>query len=409
MTSPICSTKATRAGRTSWAPSTTLQRWEHDHEETAAVLPAVTLSGVAPERSATADSVIVTAIPAGAGDCILVEYRDEDAILHRVLIDGGLGTSFDTGLGAYARAQPGGRLDVDVLVVTHIDNDHIVGAVKALEQGLLTAQDVWFNGLAELDQLDTRAPKQGDQLSALVPAEQRNRVVEGAALHVPDTGSLPVLTLPGGARCTLLTPNRARLDKLRDRWKATAARGTAVGIEDLEARIDQQDLGRAQPGFGKDTSVTNASSIAFVFEHGTTTALFTGDAFAGDLSDGLDRLLRERHLTRLSGRPVQALPPRQRQQHHAGTARTPRRPRGPGVHGRRRSSPRRGRRPPPRRAPRTTAACGSPAMARRSARPPSSSPGPRSPRVPPRRSSSSDPSLVPSEPSAGLSSVLPPW
>ncbi len=51
--------------------------------------------------------------------------------------------------------------------------------------------------------------------------------------------------------------------------------------------------------FGGDSSVANGSSIAVLFEHGATAMLLTGDAFAGELTATIRRLLAERAAERL--------------------------------------------------------------------------------------------------------------
>ena len=278
-----------------------LEQWEEanvEHSNTAAThAPSVAATTASTRVHTVASSVALTAFPAGCGDCLLIEW-DGAAGHHRMLIDGGMASALDEGIGRYAAALPEARLVVDVAVVTHIDLDHVGGAIAATRAGLVEAPDVWFNGLDEIRAL-TRGPRQGDEFSSLIPPEVRNRPVNGAAICIADGGALPVFDLADGARCTVLGPTPERLDRLDRAW-ATAKRGAADDpLADLLHRLGD-DLDRGGPrSFGGDHSVPNGSSIALLFEYGGTSLLLTGDAYAGDLQQSIRRLLDEREQSRL--------------------------------------------------------------------------------------------------------------
>ncbi|HSB87142.1 MAG TPA: CHAT domain-containing protein [Ilumatobacteraceae bacterium] len=279
-----------------------LRRWEELNVERgvpppAAVAPAVAATGAVAGIHTVASGVSVTAFPAGCGDCLLVEW-DGPTGHHRLLIDGGMANVLDDGLGRFAAAKPEGRLHVDVAVVTHIDLDHIGGAISAFRRGFVEAADVWFNGLDEIRSV-RRGPRQGDEFSSLIPADRRNRPVTGGAIHVADDGPLPAFDLADGARCTVFGPTLERLEHLERAWTSSRRGSSDESIEELAERIGS-DLDRgAARSFGGDSSVANGSSIAMLFEYAGTSLLLTGDAFAGDLERSIRRLLAERDLTRL--------------------------------------------------------------------------------------------------------------
>ena len=89
-------------------------------------------------------------LPARCGDSIWLEYGSptESRI---VIIDGGLTDSAEVLRRRIEKARTergGGTLDVELLVVTHIDNDHILGIKELLEHApdWLNIKDIWFNG-----------------------------------------------------------------------------------------------------------------------------------------------------------------------------------------------------------------------------------------------------------------------
>ena len=85
-------------------------------------------------------------LPAGHGDCLWIEYGDSSAT-HRWLIDGGTQASA-AGLLRRIESLPENERHFELLVLSHIDSDHIGGAlplIKAVQHGLRFG-DVWFNG-----------------------------------------------------------------------------------------------------------------------------------------------------------------------------------------------------------------------------------------------------------------------
>lgn len=246
----------------------------------------------------------LTAYHAACGDCLQVDYSGTDGKPHQLLIDGGLGTAFDDGLGTML-GPPGQPTSVDLAVVTHVDGDHIEGILRAFKDQRLAADDVWFNGrnqLVELFEGPDRSTRQGDALSLLIPDDQRNRAVGGAALVV-GTGTPALVPLPGGASVVLLSPSEKRLKKLLSKWPASDPSRSSEPFADeddvsaLENVLEAgEDVGEMRgPGeFGRDNSVANGSSIAFLFEHDGVSILLTGDAYASELTESITALLRFR-------------------------------------------------------------------------------------------------------------------
>ena len=97
-------------------------------------------------------------LPAGHGDSLLVAYGDPQAP-HYVLIDGGPYYVYRNKKYVARKTlskrmtqlvADGGRLEL--LVITHVDADHIEGAVRLLANRTpdLKIEDVWFNGRKHL-------------------------------------------------------------------------------------------------------------------------------------------------------------------------------------------------------------------------------------------------------------------
>ncbi|MBM4288864.1 MAG: MBL fold metallo-hydrolase, partial [Deltaproteobacteria bacterium] len=93
-------------------------------------------------------------LPAGCGDCLWLEYG-EPGNTHIVLIDGGekaTAARLTQRLRAALAARGQDSLFIDLLVITHYDNDHIEGVLEVLEKQEVpvTFGDIWFNGDQQL-------------------------------------------------------------------------------------------------------------------------------------------------------------------------------------------------------------------------------------------------------------------
>jgi hypothetical protein len=263
-------------------------------------------------------------LPAEHGDCILLSYGPAESPRF-VLIDTGP-------IGAYpeirSRLQELGLSRVELLVLSHIDSDHIEGAIKLLnDRDLgLTFRESWFNSWPQLSQPiladvpltgsapTKRGPVQGEYVSVRLAdsATPWNHRFGGRAVVVPDVGALPRFTLPDGLTLTLLSPSAEKLLALRAAWsKAADARGFEAGnIDELRDKLgrDKRYRGRRDESIDQaldrqvqtavdnqlDDAVANGSSIAFIAEFRDKRCAFLADAHMPVIERSLDRLAAER-------------------------------------------------------------------------------------------------------------------
>lgn len=246
----------------------------------------------------------VSALPASFGDCLWIEYGPEEAP-NVILIDAG--PSAPEALSDRLRqlAARGGVLEL--VVVTHVDADHIGGMLMLLEKGFYGVQvrDFWFNGFRHLPGPETFGEKQGERLTGLLLDKgiAWNAVLKNAGFMVSDK-SCPVIDLPGGAKITLLSPDAHQLARLKRNW--TAACGEADLYADIPAVTtyygeDEREAFGAAPipnidnladkDFVEDVTEANGSSIAFSIEYDGKRVLCGADAYPSRLLSSLEQHL----------------------------------------------------------------------------------------------------------------------
>lgn len=248
-------------------------------------------------------------LPAEHGDCLWIEYGDA-AAPHRVLIDGGTPGTVRA-LRARIEALPPAQRRFELLVISHIDADHIGGAIELLDDTRLgvTFGDVWFNGHRHLPSDGSRGAAQGEALTEMLTARGLpwNRAFGGGPIVVPPEGTLPTVTLPGAMVLTLLSPYATGLARLRDAWEKecrdagiSPEHGRRREVAHREARVKPRRGARPdvtalnEVPFTQDTAEANGSSIALLAEHGGRRLLLTADAYPGVLLESFERLFAER-------------------------------------------------------------------------------------------------------------------
>jgi hypothetical protein len=136
-------------------------------------------------------------------------------------------------------------------------------------------------------------------LSLLQEPGRWNKAFDGKAVVIPDEGDLPVRTLPGGLRLTVLGPSRAALTNLAPEWEDACRRAGIVPGQGAPVRrrssVRDEFLGfdpdlLAQARFIADRSAPNGSSITLVAEFDGKRVLLLGDGIAPEVTSGLDRL-----------------------------------------------------------------------------------------------------------------------
>ena len=251
-------------------------------------------------------------LPADHGDCLLIEYGD-NVNKYRVLIDGGTPHSFKT-WSKLITDFPENKIQFELFVITHVDADHIGGALELLRSFQRLGKkiefgDVWFNGWRHIS--DTLGDMQGELVTDHLKRRKLpwNRAFRKRAIVLPPTGELPTHPLPGGLRLTLLSPTRKQLDALKVRWHETitTAKKALGDVADKEKYFEKPAdlMGGTPPNvddlvakpFQPDRTVANGSSIALLAEYSDgkkeKRCLLTGDAHVGVLINSLRTLMKD--------------------------------------------------------------------------------------------------------------------
>ncbi|VEA65143.1 DNA internalization-related competence protein ComEC/Rec2 [Serratia plymuthica] len=238
-------------------------------------------------------SIKVRVLRANHGDCILIIHEGTEGSFN-LLIDGGSAATFKHGASAKHKGALCVALDelkakgqcIDLAILTHIDNDHIGGFLKAFKaQGYLSemVKSIWFNSsklitdyfnAPDIPENDVRIDFDSANTSA-----QQGKTLE-VELEKTSCQRAPLViagqTIKAGPfTFKILSPNEAGLKKLLHIWPLEKTPAETSVANDYQISFDKILEGDS---FEPDTSIPNGSSIAFILSVNDISMLFLGDA-----------------------------------------------------------------------------------------------------------------------------------
>jgi glyoxylase-like metal-dependent hydrolase (beta-lactamase superfamily II) len=252
-------------------------------------------------------------LPARYGDCILLTYGSNP--VRRILVDGGAPGVYKRALKPRLRQLSDEERLFELLVVTHVDYDHIRGIIELAQDDALPfkARDVWFNGYRHLPQApgpEVLAGKHGELLTDIILKNGHSwnsHGFNGNAVVIPESGEPPQIDFDDGLTITLMGPTIPMLADLRADWEASCqdidltpgeleqaraeGRFALLGEDEIimeQGRPDIEQLLR-EP-FTEDHSSANGSSIALLVKYDDYQVLLAGDAHPTTLVDSIKRL-----------------------------------------------------------------------------------------------------------------------
>lgn len=218
--------------------------------------------------------------------------------------EGGQGRERGRGVDTPAHDGPsssGSPPHLDVVCLSHVDDDHAGGLVRLFRDMRQAQQDgealpydvdaLWFNSVEDL--VDHRAPGLSASVhplleraaasdAAVTASYNQGRDIRDAAAALHLDGNAPFRSpLTEGAEATLhdldvtvVAPDEGALAELEEKWRKAKRRGDPEVISAAYA----------------DSSVQNLSSIVLLLRHEDGTALLTGDARGDHVLAGLRAL-----------------------------------------------------------------------------------------------------------------------
>jgi metal-dependent hydrolase (beta-lactamase superfamily II) len=247
------------------------------------------------------------------GDCFLLSFNDKNENPRNILIDGGRSATYYDSI-----TNPNGGLRkelkeirdrneyIDLLVLTHIDNDHIEGLLKWFEidpKAVEMIGNIWFNS-GKLIAQSLNQPENIDLRVGLKIFKTAftgvNEAIEFEDYLLQNTKWDRKIVMKGevleefGVKIQVLSPDKNQLCKLLKQYKAVTGDSAYTAgrekdwVKTFSSFIDEESNDDFK--FRQDTSVKNGSSISFIITIEDKSFLFLGDSHPNGIVNALKEL-----------------------------------------------------------------------------------------------------------------------
>lgn len=248
----------------------------------------------------------VKVFPAANGDCFLIRIKEEIGIIN-IIIDGGKGQLCHSELKDEFIQLEENKQRVNLLIVTHIDDDHIAGIIKLYQDKEINTSiidKVWFNSgtlisskLSGVEMSNREIPIIFDHASRKMSVRQGmtlEEILEKSDTWHKDLVSSGQIHNLDGITIKILSPNNETLEELNSKWdleiekmtKKRSKKRKMASTTDYHKTIDEL----CAEDFEEDPSLFNKSSIAFLLEYKKYKLLMLGDSHPSIIVTSLKNL-----------------------------------------------------------------------------------------------------------------------
>ncbi|MCC2379092.1 MBL fold metallo-hydrolase [Bacillus wiedmannii] len=234
--------------------------------------------------------------PANKGDAILISHNSEEGN-QNILVDGGTGREIYRILKEEFKRIKSEDEFIDLLVVTHCDDDHIKGIIDIFQDTNVDKtiiKEVWFNsGGLIAERLEEKIEGNRDIPLTLNNSKEKS-ITQGITLETEleklNCWSKTLVrglleSKVGDMKLTVLSPNEEGLRKLNKKWEREIDSNKQQSGIKTDYEISMVDL--LTNKFEEDKRVPNGSSIAFLLEIEEHKILMLGDSHPSVIEESL--------------------------------------------------------------------------------------------------------------------------
>lgn len=245
------------------------------------------------------------------GDAIWISFSNEEGLQKNILIDGGTSTTY-----TYKDKKTGKMLDgdlkklidtlkskdekLDLVILTHIDDDHIDGFLKWFkndDKAIKIINEIWFNSGRTIKKYLNNEDKKVDSLTFEIKTDLTS-VTQGVSFedYIKKAGVWNENIIKKGdyfewneLYFRILTPGEERLKDLLNKWESKNKNSTLDTSRKDDYKKTLKELGNIDV-FKEDSDPFNGSSISFIITHEDKKYLFLGDSHSSDIISELKSL-----------------------------------------------------------------------------------------------------------------------
>lgn len=226
------------------------------------------------------------------GDCILIKTYTSNNDEFTILLDGGTASTFEYSL----KKELKDITKIDLLILTHIDSDHIGGLIKLFKNSIIDKieiKEIWVNHpeLVDVNSGELISFKQGNNLKKLILEKKPKVQIQNISNENKDINL-------SGIKFEILSPTKEILNSLYNKWEQLKPNNQHQK-ENISLKHDQvsydidlkkMSLTAFNPNNTIETDIVNASSISFILTCPDIVILFLADSRSEIIEKELKKL-----------------------------------------------------------------------------------------------------------------------
>lgn len=252
--------------------------------------------------------MIIKVLRAFHGDCILFSFTDKENQNRNILVDGGTRETYEYNEPRNRKSVPGDlkiivedirqkKESIDLLILTHVDSDHIGGILKWFDNDP-NASDligkIWFNSGRLISEYFGQQEIKENLLPLVIKGDTDTGIKQGGFVedYIEKHDIWDRRIIKDGQRICefglefrILSPSAKNLEKLLQKWEKESPQTLTARAENDYKKSLVTLIETDQ--FKEDNSIHNASSIAFILTFDGKNVLMLGDAHPSTVIDGL--------------------------------------------------------------------------------------------------------------------------
>lgn len=243
-------------------------------------------------------------MPAYDGDSFIISFGKNEHVKN-ILIDGGRRKKVINKLKEEIEIIKNKNQFIDLLVLTHIDEDHIQGLIKIFQDDKVDKtiiKKVWFNSKEILSKHFLGKEEEDDFLRITKKTDDKISFLQGISFGklLDDLGLSSKQLIHSGqelkigeALIKVLSPDLIQLENLLKQWDKAFKKEKVSGkkIADSSSNDHNKSIKEISLNeFKEDNAAVNGSSIAFSIEYEGYSLLMLGDSFPSVVAKNLKKI-----------------------------------------------------------------------------------------------------------------------
>ncbi|MDU6925954.1 hypothetical protein [Franconibacter helveticus] len=235
------------------------------------------------------------ALPAGQGDCLVIQFQGDDGGYHNILIDGGNRNQLEFNIQKrilISIIDNGNKGIFDLVIVTHSDDDHISGILKIMGDSDLEplVKELWFNSEKTINYFFNTKCKNTQKYNLEgknIGSNKSSRAQDNNLYTLLNKGNKwnKRIIMSGMSEkidnltINVLSPTKDKLFALNKYWpKQKLGPVKSSGEHGYDYKTSLREFYEQMDNFKEDNSVVNGASIALSIEWKGRRFLLLSDA-----------------------------------------------------------------------------------------------------------------------------------